>query len=93
MNLNPKNIQEYVVNKVLENFEERDKEILALKEELKRKDKQIKKMKAILRENNICYNCICSKCDRKIPNGDNTHSHNTDLNYPTLCYRCFFIVL
>lgn len=91
--MNAKNIQEYVITKILENFEEKDKEIEALKKELKEKDKQIKEMKHLLKDNQICYNCVCSKCERKIPKGDNTHSHNTEPQYPTLCYRCFFHVL
>jgi len=91
--MNPKNIQEYVVKKVLENLGEKDIEIENLKKEIREKDKKIKAMEILLRDNRICFNCICSKCSRKIPQGDNTHSHNTDLEYPTLCYRCFFHVL
>ena len=100
MNLTPKNIQDYVVRKVLENFEERDAEILrlqksieSLKNEIKEKDKKIKRMSIIFKDNSICYECVCSRCRRKIPNGDTLHSHNAHPVYSILCYRCFFNVL
>jgi len=84
-----KNIQEYVVNKIIENISETE----YLKAELDKQNKKINKMKKLLRSNNICFECICSKCDRKIPPDDNSHSHNSHTLYPTLCYRCFFSVL
>ena len=83
------NIKEYVVNKVLQNMDETEK----LKLELKKANKKIDKMKKLLKSNNICFECVCSKCKRKIPESDSGHSHNTDKIYPTLCYRCFFQVL
>ena len=80
-----KNIQEYVINKIIEHIDESKKEI-------EKRDKKIKNMKRILKDNDICFECICSKCNKKIYDLD-THSHNAHEDYPTLCYRCFFSVL
>ena len=93
MNLNPKNLQEYVVAKIIEYNNERDKEIEKLKDELKRKERSLKKAKAILREHDICFECVCDRCKRKIIEHDTSHSHNAHPDYPTLCYTCFFILL
>jgi len=77
-----KNIEEYVINKVIEYMEES-----------KKKDIEIKKMKKLLRDNNICFECVCSKCNKKIDPSNDDHSHNTHEQFPTLCYKCFFSVL
>ena len=93
MNLNPKNLQEYVVTKIIEYNDEKDKEINLLKIELRKKEKLLKKAKEIFRYHNICFECICSYCKRKISDQDTSHSHNSYPEYPTLCYNCFFILL
>ena len=83
--IDPKNIQEYVSIKVIEHLKE-------INNVIEEKDIKIEKMKNLLRDNDICFECICSKCNRKIePNDD--HSHNTYESFPTLCYKCFFSVL
>ena len=87
--MNAKNIQEYVVFKVIEHIDQ----TVALKQELLEKEKYIQKMKRVLRENNVCFECQCDRCNRKISPGDEGHSHNTHDIYKTLCYRCFFQVL
>ena len=84
--MNPKNIQEYVANKVIEHLEE-------VNRELEKKDEKIKKMRKILRDNNICFECVCSKCNKKITPSYDDHSHNSHESFPTLCYKCFFSVL
>lgn len=93
MNLNPKNLQEYVVAKIIEYNNDRDKEIENLKNELKKNARSLKKAKAILRSHDICFECMCSRCKRKMSDYDTSHSHNTHPDYPTLCYTCFFILL
>ena len=87
--MNPKNIEEYVINKVLEQMEQVEK----LKKENEYKDKKIKKMKRLLVDNNICFECVCSRCNRKIKPDSDDHSHNSHVEFPTLCYMCFFKVL
>ena len=82
------NIQEYVVNKILNNAEE----IQALQEENKKLEKKIKNMKKIFVDKGICFECVCSKCGKKLVANDE-HSHNSHEHFPTLCYRCFFSVL
>ena len=86
--MNVKNIKEYVVNKIIEN----SKEIESLKKEIKNKDKKIRKMKNLLDANNICFECICSRCNKKIL-PDDIHSHDMNELYPTICYICFFQIL
>ena len=93
MNLNPKNLQEYVVNKIIEYNNERDKEIAELKEKLNKTEKLLKKAKSLLRSHDICFECVCDHCKRKMSQYDTSHSHNAHPDYPTLCYTCFFILL
>jgi hypothetical protein len=80
------NIQEYVYEKVITHLNEKDIEIEKLK-------KEIKRTKRILKENGICYQCICSRCKKKIPPRDETHSHNSHPVFETLCQICFYAVL
>lgn len=93
VNHTPLNIQEYVITKILSHLTEKDEEICKLKLEIVKQNKQIKKMKMILKDNQICYNCICSRCNKKIAESDSLHSHNCYENYQTLCANCFFILL
>ena len=93
MQLNPKNIQDYVVKKVIEHIENRDGEIEALKSQMKKMERRINRMKRIMKEQGLCFECTCANCKRKIPEHDTQHSHNAHPNYETLCYRCFLLLL
>ena len=86
--MNPRNIEEYVINKILKNNEE----VEHLKKQIKDQDMKIKKMKRLLKDNNICFECVCSRCKKKIRK-DDIHSHEINDIYPILCYICFFQVL
>ena len=66
------NIKEYIIQKVIEYNNE--------------KDKEIEKLKTILRDNNVCFECICSKCNKEIY--DIIHSHNTLIE--NCFYNCFY---
>tara|TARA_R110002153_G_scaffold251049_1_gene407942 strand:+ start:162 stop:434 length:273 start_codon:yes stop_codon:yes gene_type:complete len=83
------NIQEYVVFKVIEHIDETG----TLKKELLEKEKYIHDMRKVLKANNVCFECICDRCKKKIPSEDEGHSHHAHEIYRTLCYRCFFQLL
>ncbi len=94
--MNARNIQEYVVAKVIEHLEYRDEEIKNLKIQALKKDKEIKYMKELLTTNRVCYECKCSRCDKfcvKLPFLDKEHFHDAIPEFPVLCYNCFFTIL
>lgn len=101
--ISPRNLQEYVIGKVLEHIEERidtvktkDEEIKMLNLQLLKKDKEIRYMKDLLTTNKVCYECKCTRCDKfcvRLPLIDKEHFHDAVPEYPILCYNCFFYIL
>ncbi len=91
--MNARNIEEYVAMKVIEHLEKEEKEKQGLQKQIRKLTKQNKQMSKILKDRNICYNCICSRCGKTHVYSDDTHSHNSHPEYSVLCYSCFFAVL
>ena len=80
--MKPKNIQDYVVNKVIESLDEY-------------KDKRIEYLEKVLRIEHVCYDTNCGCCKQFIVVNEcgkslRTHRHCEECNQ-IICLKCDYI--